>query len=104
MRRYEMMIIISDRLEEDEAVAVFDSAKQVLADGSGRLVDEAWWGKRKLAYEIDKRTHGFYGVLDLEAEYDAVVEVERRLKLRDEVVRFKTVRPDIRVKKPSKRS
>lgn len=101
MRRYEMMIIISDTLDEDEAVEVFESAKQVLKDGSGRLVDESWWGKRKYAYEIDKRTHGFYGVLDLEAEYDAVVELERRLKLRDEVVRYLTVRPEIRVKKPS---
>ena len=101
MRRYEMMIIISDSLEEDEAVAVFDSAKKVLADGEGTLVDEAWWGKRRFAYEIEKRNQGFYGILDIEASYDAVLELERRLKLRDEVVRFKTVRPELRVKKPS---
>lgn len=100
MRRYEMMLIVSDTLDEDDALAVFDKAKQVLSDNGGEVIDENWWGKRKFAYEIDKRTHGFYGVLDLNAEYDAVVELERQLKLRDEVVRFKTIRPEIRVTKP----
>jgi small subunit ribosomal protein S6 len=100
MRRYEMMLIVSDTLDEDDALAVFDKAKQVLDDQGGEVVDENWWGKRKFAYEIDKRTHGFYGVLDINAEYDAVVELERQLKLRDEVVRFKTIRPEIRVTKP----
>ena len=100
MRRYEMMLIVSDTLEEDDALAVFDRAKEVLADQGGDLVDEAWWGKRKFAYEIDKRTHGYYGVLDMSATHDAVVELERQLRLRDEVVRFKTTRPELRVTKP----
>lgn len=100
MRRYEMMLIVSDTLDEDDALAVFDKAKDVLSEQGGEVVDENWWGKRKFAYEIDKRTHGFYGVLDIQAEYDAVVELERQLKLRDEVVRFKTIRPELRVTKP----
>lgn len=100
MRRYEMMLIVSDTLDEDDALAVFDKAKDVLSDQGGEVVDENWWGKRKFAYEIDKRTHGFYGVLDIQAEHAAVVEVERQLKLRDEVVRFKTIRPELRVTKP----
>lgn len=102
MRRYEMMLIVSDTLEEDDALAVFDRAKAVLSEQGGELIDEAWWGKRKFAYEIEKRTHGFYGVLDMSAEYEAIVELERQLKLRDEVVRFKTIRPELRVKKPSR--
>ena len=101
MRRYEMMLIVSDTLEEDDALAVFDRAKSVLDEQGGELVDEAWWGKRRLAYEIDKRTHAFYGVLDMKASHDAVVELERQLRLRDEVVRFKTTRPEIRVTSPS---
>ena len=101
MRRYEMMLIVSDTLEEDDALAVFDRAKDVLSDEGGELVDEAWWGKRKIAYEIDKRTHAFYGVLDMQASHETVVELERQLRLRDEVVRFKTTRPEIRVTKPS---
>lgn len=101
MRRYEMLLIITDTLEEEDAQSVFERAKSVLADQGGQLVDEAWWGKRRLAYEIGKRNHGFYAVLDFEIETEGLVELERQLKLRDEVVRFKTVRPELRVKKPA---
>lgn len=101
MRRYEMMLIVSDTLEEDDALAVFDRAKEVLDAEGGELIDEAWWGKRRFAYEIDKRTHGFYGVLDMSASHEAIVELERQLRLRDEVVRFKTTRPEIRVTRPT---
>jgi small subunit ribosomal protein S6 len=99
MRRYEMMLIVTDTLEEEAAIATFDRAKDILAQEGGTLLDEAWWGRRRLAYEIDKRHFGFYGVLDFEATAEAVDELERRLKITDEVVRFKTVRPEVRVRK-----
>jgi small subunit ribosomal protein S6 len=98
MRRYEMMLIVTDEVDEDAAKAVVERAKKALADQGGRILDEAWWGKRSLAYEIDKRDHGFYAVLDLEASSESVAEVERQLKILDEVVRFKTVRPDVRIR------
>ena len=98
MRRYEMMLIVSYTLEEDAAQAVVERAKSAIADQGGTILDEAWWGKRALAYEIDKRDHGFYAVLDMEATSEAVAEVERQLKILDEVVRFKTVRPDVRIR------
>ncbi|MFA9443847.1 30S ribosomal protein S6 [Egicoccus sp. AB-alg6-2] len=98
MRRYEMMIIVTDTLEEEAAVAAFDRAKDILAQQGGTLLDEAWWGRRKLAYEINKRDFGFYGVLDFEASTEAVDELERLLKISDDIVRFKTVRPEIRVR------
>lgn len=98
MRRYELMVIIPDTLDEDAAAGVLDRVKTVLADEGGKLVDEAWWGRRRFAYEIDKRTHGFYAILDFEAETDTVVELERQLKISDNVRRFKTVRPEIRVR------
>ncbi len=98
MRRYEMMLLLTDRLDEEAAMAVFEKAKTILADQGGNLLEEAWWGKRKLGYEIDKRDHGFYGVLDFEASSEAVAELERQLKISDDVVRFKTVRPEIRVR------
>jgi small subunit ribosomal protein S6 len=99
MRRYEMLVIITDLLEEEAAQAAFARAKDILTQQGGTVVDEAWWGRRKLAYEIDKRDHGFYGVLDFEATDEAVRELERQLKIADEFVRFKTVRPEIRVRK-----
>ncbi len=98
MRRYELMVIITDTLEEEAAQEVFGRAKEVLAKQGGSLLDEAWWGRRRLAYEINKRDHGYYGVLDFHASTEAVHEVERQLKISDHVVRFKTVRPEIRVR------
>ncbi len=98
MRRYEMMVLITDTLEEEAAQAVFGRAKDILAQQGGELLDEAWWGKRKLAYEIGKRDFGFYGVLDFNATAEMVTELERQLKIADEVVRFKTVRPEIRIR------
>ena len=98
MRRYEMMVLMTDQIDEESAVAAFEKAKKVLADQGGNLLEEAWWGKRKLGYEIDKRDHGFYGVLDFEATAETVNELERQLKISDDITRFKTVRPEIRVR------
>ncbi|MBS3942555.1 MAG: 30S ribosomal protein S6 [Actinobacteria bacterium] len=98
MRRYETMIIVTDTLEEEAAVAAFDRAKEILAQQGGTLLDEAWWGRRKFGYEINKRDFGFYGVLDYEATTEAVDELERLLKISDDIVRFKTVRPELRVR------
>lgn len=101
MRRYEMMVILTDLLDEDAATARYEWVKERLADQGGTLVDESWWGKRQFQYEINKRHHGWYGVLDFEATAEAVDELERQLKINDEVVRFKTVRPEIRIRKPA---
>ena len=99
MRRYEMMVLIVDTMDDEAAQAVFANVKDLIAKQGGTVLDEAWWGRRKLAYEIDKRDHGFYGVLDFEATGEAVDEVERLLKINDDVVRFKTVRPEVRVRR-----
>ncbi len=98
MRRYETMVLITDTIEEEAAQAAFDKVKGNIADQSGELLDEAWWGRRRLAYEINKRDHGFYGVLDYNATAEAVAEVERLMKISDDIVRFKTVRPEVRVR------
>lgn len=99
MRRYETMIIITDLLDEEAAQAVFEQAKENLAKQGGTLLDEAWWGRRKFGYEINKRDFGYYGVLDIEATDEAVREMERLLRIHDDVVRFKTVRPEVRVRR-----
>jgi small subunit ribosomal protein S6 len=99
MRRYEMMVIVTDLLDEEAAQVVFGRAKEILAQQGGTLLDEAWWGRRKYGYEIEKRDYGYYGVLDFEASDEAVREVERLLRISDDVVRFKTVRPGTRVRR-----
>ncbi len=101
MRRYEMMVILTDLLDEEAATELYERIKGMLDDQQATLVDDAWWGKRELMHEIHKRTHAWYGVLDFEGTTEAVAEVERQLKIIDEVVRFKTVRPEVRVRRVS---
>ncbi|MEY3020146.1 MAG: ribosomal protein [Actinomycetota bacterium] len=98
MRRYEMMLIVTDTVDEEAARAVVERAKEALAGQGGTLLDEAWWGRRRLAHEIAKRDHGFYAVLDFQATSEAVDELERQLGILDEVLRFKTVRPEPRIR------
>lgn len=98
MRRYEILILITDRVDDEAASERFTWAKDLLVSQGATVLDDAWWGKRKLAYEIDHRDHGFYGVIDFMASAEAVTELERQLKIVDDVVRFKTVRPEVRVR------
>lgn len=97
MRHYETMVILNDLLEEDAATALFEDIKQLYRDNGGEIRDENWWGKRKLHHLIHKRDHAWYAVLDYVATPEGVAEVERRLKINDDVWRFKTLRPEIRV-------
>ncbi len=99
MRRYELMVIITDTLDDDGVEATRSRIRDVVSQQGGTIVDEADWGRRPLAYEINKRNHGYYVVLDLEISSDGLNEVERQLKLSDNVVRFKSVRPMLRVHK-----
>jgi small subunit ribosomal protein S6 len=54
------------------------------------------WGRRRLAYEIDKKTEGIYAVIDLQAEPQAVAELDRQLRLNESVIRTKVIRPEVR--------
>lgn len=99
MRRYEMMVIITDTIDDEAVEAVLGRVKDAIAAQSGEIVAEAVWGKRQLAYEIDKRRFGHYVVFDLLMSSEGLTEVERQLKINDNIVRYKTVRPELRVHK-----
>lgn len=101
MRRYEMMVILDNALDEDGVEGMLQRIRDITEQQGGRVVDEANWGLRELAYEVDKRTHAYYAVFDLELSSEGLAELERVLKLNDDVLRIKTVRPEIRVKSVS---
>lgn len=97
MRRYEMMVIITDELDEEGATALIDRFRSVIEEQDGRLIDEDFWGKRKFTYEIDHRWYGWYHVFDFESTDEGRIEVERQMRINDDVVRFKTIRPELHV-------
>ncbi len=94
MRRYEMMIILDPGLEENTVQPSLDQFLTVIRDGGGSVDKVDVWGRRRLAYEIDKKSEGIYAVIDMNAEPDTVRELDRQLGLNEAVLRTKVLRPE----------
>jgi small subunit ribosomal protein S6 len=94
MRHYEMMIILDPSLEERTVQPSLDQFLKVVTTAGGSVDKVDVWGRRRLAYEIDKKSEGIYTVVELTAEPDAVKELDRQLNLNEAVMRTKIIRPD----------
>jgi small subunit ribosomal protein S6 len=96
MRRYELMIILDPELEERTVAPSIDQFLNVVRQGGGSVEKVDIWGRRRLAFEIAKKTEGIYAVVDLTAEPATVKELDRQLNLNEAVLRTKVIRPDLR--------
>lgn len=94
MRRYELMIILESGLEERAVQPSLDQFLRVVTAGGGTVQKVDVWGRRRLAYEIDKKSEGIYAVIDLTAEPATVRELDRQLNLNEGVLRTKVMRPE----------
>jgi small subunit ribosomal protein S6 len=92
MRHYEMMIILDPSLEENTVQPSLEQFLTVVTAGGGSVDKVDVWGRRRLAYEIDKRSEGIYAVIDMNAMPDAVAELDRQLGLNEAVLRTKVLR------------
>jgi small subunit ribosomal protein S6 len=92
MRHYEVMVILDAGLEEDAIRAVLDRATQLFTANGATVGKVDRWGKRRFAYEVRHRSEGYYVLVDVNAEPQAVAEVDRMLGLADEVIRHKVIR------------
>jgi small subunit ribosomal protein S6 len=95
MRRYELMVILDPELEERTVAPSLDTFLNVIRQGGGTIENIDIWGRRRLAYEISKKTEGIYAVVDLTAEPAVVKELDRQLNLNESVLRTKVLRPDV---------
>lgn len=96
MRSYELAVILSGDLEEPAAQAWSSSITKSIAARGGRVIGSPeWWGKRRFAYEINKKTEGYYVFFNVVADGGALDELERSFRIADDVVRHKLIRlPD----------
>ncbi|HEX2822908.1 MAG TPA: 30S ribosomal protein S6 [Streptosporangiaceae bacterium] len=94
MRHYEIMIILDPSLEERTVQPSLDQFLKVVSGGGGKVDKVDIWGKRRLAYPIEKKSEGFYAVVDLMAEPSTVLELDRQLNLNEAVLRTKVTRPE----------
>ncbi|HSV39772.1 MAG TPA: 30S ribosomal protein S6 [Nocardioidaceae bacterium] len=96
MRAYEVMVILDPSLEERTVAPSLDTYLNVVRQDGGSVENVDVWGKRRLAYEINKNPEGIYAVITLQAEPATVKELDRQLTLNESVLRTKVIRPDIR--------
>lgn len=96
MRHYEIMVILDASLEERTVAPSLDTYLNVIRTAGGSVEKLDVWGRRRLAYEIAKKTEGIYAVIDLQATPAAVAELDRQLRLNESVLRTKVIRPEVR--------
>ena len=94
MRAYELMVILDPDLEERTVAPSLDTYLNVVRNDGGIVENVDIWGRRRLAYEIDKNAEGIYAVVTLQAEPATVKELDRQLTLNESVLRTKVLRPD----------
>ena len=85
------MLILPPEADESVITGALDRIGRVISDAGGAVGNVDRWGRRRLAFEIDRQTEGYYVVAEFTADPDAIVELERTLHLADEVLRFKVV-------------
>jgi small subunit ribosomal protein S6 len=96
MRHYELMVILDPDLEERTIAPSLDKFLNVIRKGGGSVEKVDIWGRRRLAYDINKKSEGFYAVVDMTAEPALAQELDRQLGLNEAVMRTKLIRPEIR--------
>jgi small subunit ribosomal protein S6 len=96
MRHYELMVILDPDLEERTVAPSLERFLNVVRTGGGSVENVDIWGRRRLAYEIRKKTEGIYAVVDMTATPDIAKELDRQLNLNEAVLRTKLIRPDAR--------
>ncbi len=95
MRNYEVMVILEPDLEERAVGPALEQYLKLVRDDGGSVEKLDVWGRRRLAYEIDKRSEGIYAVIELSAKPDTVKELDRQFGLNESILRTKVIRPDV---------
>jgi small subunit ribosomal protein S6 len=90
------MVILDGSLEERTITPSLDTYLNVIRSSGGSVEKIDVWGRRRLTFEINKKTEGIYAVIDLQATPQAVAELDRQLRLNESVLRTKVIRPDAR--------
>ena len=94
MKKYELAVVVSAMIEDDARTAVVDKCKALVERFGGKIADVEEWGKKKLAYEIQKMKEGYYYFIQFDAESDAPAQLEAKVRIMEPVIRYLCVRQD----------
>jgi small subunit ribosomal protein S6 len=94
MKKYELAVVISAKIDDEERAGVLEKVKALVERFGGTIADIDEWGKRRLAYEIQKMKEGYYYFIHFDAEATVPAEIEQRIRIMDNVIRFLIVSMD----------
>lgn len=94
MSNYELCLVVNAKVEDDVRNASLEDAKKLITRFGGEIKNIDEWGKRRLAYEIDKNVEGYYYFIQFDASSDCPAEIERRVRIMEPVIRYLCVRQD----------
>ena len=94
MNKYELALVVSAKIEDDARTATVEKAKEYITRAGGTVTEVEDWGKKKLAYDIQKMSEAYYYFIHFDAEGTAPAEVENNVRIMDNVLRFLVVRKD----------
>ncbi len=94
MNKYELVLVVNAKIEDDARAATLEKAKAYITRFGGTITEVEDWGKKRLAYEIEKMKEGFYYFIHFDADSTAPGELEQRVRIMDNVLRYLCIRKD----------
>lgn len=94
MNKYELAVVVSAKIEDDERAATLEKVKEIITAHGGNITNVDEWGKKRLAYEVQKAKEAFYYFITFEGESTVPGEVESRIRLMENVIRYLCVKQD----------
>lgn len=94
MNKYELAVVVSAKVEDDVRAGVIEKVKELIARFGGNVTDVDEWGKRRLAYEIQKMKEAYYYFVHFEADATVPGEIEQRIRIMDNVLRYLCVKQE----------
>ncbi|TAH65514.1 MAG: 30S ribosomal protein S6 [Anaerolineaceae bacterium] len=94
MNQYELALVVNAKIEDEERAATLEAAKELITRFGGTVTNVDDWGKKRLAYEIQKMNEGFYYFIQFEADSNVPDEIEQRIRIMEKVIRYLCIRKD----------
>ena len=94
MSKYELAVVVSAKLEDDARAEVIETGKALVTRFGGNITDVDEWGKKRLAYEIQKMKEAYYYFIHFESETTTPGEIEERIRIMDGVIRYLCVKQE----------
>ncbi len=94
MNKYELAVVVNAKIEDDARTATIEKVQNYITRFGGTITNVDEWGKKRLAYEIQKMREGYYYFINFESEATAPAEIESRLRIMENVIRFLCVKQE----------